>query len=614
MITIKNITWSNWFSYGENNSLNLEEYKVTQIVGKNGTGKSSIPVIIGEILYGKNNLGKTKQKIFNRYLDKATVAATLEFTKDEDEYLIDFSRKTTIKLLLLKNGEDISSHSATNTYKTIQDILGYDFKTFWGLIYQSSKDGLEFLTATDTHRKKFLINLFNLGLYLQIHENFKKLANEKNVAIQVLKGKLNTIESWISKHSDEDLNEKHLKPLPEMDKNAIDKLSDLKLNLLNIKETNKRINDNEQFKSILKDLNTTILTESIIIPNNKTELWNKSQETRKTLIELKSIIQILSKEIAHISSIPDQCPVCFQATDIRFKKDYISKREQDILEHQKDVDKLEKEITTLTKALEDIKVLEARRDYKEKVEKELQELLIKIDETLPTEVIIESELQTEIKNLTDKITELQNSINSIANENAEKSAHNSKVSVIKSQLAEYKDSLKTISDTVVESEELQSNLEIIKKVFGTNGLVSYKIENLSKDLESQINQYLAELSKGRFQLCFTILGDKLNIEIIDDGSSITIEELSAGELARVNTATLLAIRKLMAAISSTKINILFLDEITGVLDEEGKEVLIDILTQETELNTFLVSHEFSHPLVPRISIIKENKISRIENG
>ena len=181
-------------------------------------------------------------------------------------------------------------------------------------------------------------------------------------------------------------------------------------------------------------------------------------------------------------------------------------------------------------------------------------------------------------------------------------------------MAEYKDSLKTISDTVVESEELQSNLEIIKKVFGTNGLVSYKIENLSKDLESQINQYLAELSKGRFQLCFTILGDKLNIEIIDDGSSITIEELSAGELARVNTATLLAIRKLMAAISSTKINILFLDEITGVLDEEGKEVLIDILTQETELNTFLVSHEFSHPLVPRISIIKENKISRIENG
>ena len=68
----------------------------------------------------------------------------------------------------------------------------------------------------------------------------------------------------------------------------------------------------------------------------------------------------------------------------------------------------------------------------------------------------------------------------------------------------------------------------------------------------------------------------------------------------------------LAAISSAKINILFLDEIMGVLDDEGKEVLIDILGNETELNTFLVSHEFTHPLIPQINIIKENKISRIE--
>mgnify|MGYP001813323896 FL=1 len=108
-------------------------------------------------------------------------------------------------------------------------------------------------------------------------------------------------------------------------------------------------------------------------------------------------------------------------------------------------------------------------------------------------------------------------------------------------------------------------------------------------------------------------GEKLNIDILDDDKTITIEELSAGELARVNTATLLAIRKLMAAISSTKLNILFLDEITGVLDEEGKEKLIEILMKEEELNTFLVSHEYDHPLIPKLNIVKENKISRIED-
>ena len=113
-------------------------------------------------------------------------------------------------------------------------------------------------------------------------------------------------------------------------------------------------------------------------------------------------------------------------------------------------------------------------------------------------------------------------------------------------------------------------------------------------------------------MLFSLNGEKLDIDIIDDGKTIGIEELSAGELARITTSTLLAIRKLMAAISSTKINILFLDEIMGVLDEEGKEKLIDILNAETELNTFLVSHEFTHPLIPTINIVKENKISRIE--
>ena len=38
--------------------------------------------------------------------------------------------KSSIKLRLLEDGEDISSHTATNTYKTLQDIIGIDFKTF----------------------------------------------------------------------------------------------------------------------------------------------------------------------------------------------------------------------------------------------------------------------------------------------------------------------------------------------------------------------------------------------------------------------------------------------------------------------------------------------------
>ena len=79
-------------------------------------------------------------------------------------------------------------------------------------------------------------------------------------------------------------------------------------------------------------------------------------------------------------------------------------------------------------------------------------------------------------------------------------------------------------------------MQIYSKAFGTNGLLAYKIENLVKDLEELTNEYLAELSDGRFNLQFVVINDKLNVELDDDGKAVDILSLSAGELARVNTS------------------------------------------------------------------------------
>ena len=88
--------------------------------------------------------------------------------------------------------------------------------------------------------------------------------------------------------------------------------------------------------------------------------------------------------------------------------------------------------------------------------------------------------------------------------------------------------------------------------------------------------------------------------------------MSGGEFSRIQTAILLSIRSLLSKIGGNYINLLFLDEITGVLDDAGKEKLIDILQEENNLNVFLISHDFTHPLIEKISIIKENNISYIE--
>ena len=121
MIKLKKLTWSNCFSYGENNELDLSSDTLTQLVGTNGTGKSSIPLILEEVLFNKNSKGIKKADIANRKIDKG-YSINLSFAVNDDEYVLDVSRKGNIKCRLWKNDEDISSHTATNTYKTLEQI------------------------------------------------------------------------------------------------------------------------------------------------------------------------------------------------------------------------------------------------------------------------------------------------------------------------------------------------------------------------------------------------------------------------------------------------------------------------------------------------------------
>ena len=141
MITLKKLTWNNCFSYADDNMLQLDDSSVTQLVGTNGTGKSSIPLILEEVLFNKNSKGIKKADIPNRHINNG-YDISISFAVEDDEYEIDVVRRANIKVKLFKNGKDISSHTATNTYKSVEQILGIDFKTFSQIVYQNTNASL----------------------------------------------------------------------------------------------------------------------------------------------------------------------------------------------------------------------------------------------------------------------------------------------------------------------------------------------------------------------------------------------------------------------------------------------------------------------------------------
>lgn len=601
MIILKKLIWDNCFSYGDNNVLELDQHTLTQIVGTNGVGKSSIPLIIEEALYNKNSKGVKKADLANRY-GSDSYKIYLELVKNEDEYTIEVTRKgATVKVRLLKNQEDISSHTATNTFKTIQeDILGIDFKTFSQLVYQNTNSSLQFLTATDTVRKKFLIDLLGLEDYVGLFDVFKDAVKELSSESTQLNGSLDTITSWLKDNKlDDGIQILPTQELPEVPAEYENEANELRSKLANITNTNKRIRQNNEFKKLLSqiDINAVNSLEA-------TELL-KSENEQNELGQATAALNAAQKVITKMESLSGVCPTCTQTIDQEKNAELIEVNRNIVVENKLKVAVLKEEIANIEKN---------NKLYTHKVQKqkEFEDLLRSIDRSMPSEYLDENELQKQLSIVSAKIESISKSIKVIAAENQKAEKHNTRIQIILEQTDKFKNDLEKITSKLGTIQEKLSSLEVLKKAFSTNGLLAYKIENLVKELEELTNNYLAELSDGRFTIQFVINSDKLNVEITDNGNVVDILALSSGELARVNTATLLAIRKLMSSISKTKINILFLDEVINVLDEQGREKLVEVLIKEEDLNTYLVSHGWTHPLLNKIDVIKKNNVSFLE--
>ena len=200
-VILKTLEWSNMFSYGPNNKLELNKNKITQLSAPNGSGKSSLALIIQELLFNKNVKGLKKSDILNRYNGAKTWEAKITFSINEDDYeLISKRQGPSTKVTVIRNGIDISEHKVLDTYKELASLIGRDFETFSQLTYQSSKDVLEFLKATDTNRKKFLVNLFGLTKYLELGDNFKLLNGDKEKELTHKTGELKTIEQFLQQN------------------------------------------------------------------------------------------------------------------------------------------------------------------------------------------------------------------------------------------------------------------------------------------------------------------------------------------------------------------------------------------------------------------------------
>ena len=162
---------------------------------------------------------------------------------------------------------------------------------------------------------------------------------------------------------------------------------------------------------------------------------------------------------------------------------------------------------------------------------------------------------------------------------------------LESLLENYKKRETTLKDLKEEMKSTNKDKKIYKilnKAFGKDGIQALIIQNCIPEIETEANKLLSRLTDNRIHLSLELLREKksgglketLDIKISDEVGTRDYELYSGGEAFRTNFALRIALAKLLARRSGTKLRTLIIDEGFGTQDTEGLEQLVQVI-QET---------------------------------
>ncbi len=130
----------------------------------------------------------------------------------------------------------------------------------------------------------------------------------------------------------------------------------------------------------------------------------------------------------------------------------------------------------------------------------------------------------------------------------------------------------------------------LDKAFGKDGIQALIIENAVPQIAEEANAILARLTDNRIQVAFESLRDlkkggtreTLDVKIADEVGERSYHLYSGGEAFRTNFALRIALSKVLAMRSGTRLHTLFIDEGFGTQDEQGLDQLIEAIRKISE--------------------------------
>lgn len=509
------------------------------LVGRNGTGKTTIRNTLDLTLYGKV-ISTTGNKLANKHIPNRTnknLFTSVNFINNNNNNIV-MTRGLDPNTFSI----EVDRTNQTENFKNMspedrENLIGYPYDVFKSFISLSINEFKNFINLTTADKRTVMNKLFNV--------------NRLDTYAEILKQMIKPISDEIEKLKNQIENNKQIK--------------------LEYNSTLKKFNTQENIQDKLSKLKENILAKKPEYSNLENLIKNSQLEFNTTLEELKKTNEIIS--------------------NIRIKTNEIT---NDLIKVEDRLELYKEGVCPYCDTELNDKIKFTHLD-EEKIK--IDDTLSKLKLNMNTAIINQTAVQNKKHEIENKINEHQTKFNTLKIELTEL---NSELKILKESekniiVEDIKQKYTTVSNTLIIQQNRLNELEIklntqksLLSLYTGDEIRSKIIGKMIKPINDYLKKYLIVLESQ-----FTAeLDNQFNATIFERGRlDIPAETMSKGETAKMNIA--IALSYLNMVISIRKTNLIFLDELFDGVDTINVDlilILLKDLAKQYNINIIVVHH------------------------
>ena len=653
---IKNIEFSNFLSYGENQKIDFEKCDGITVVESNPPnfgGKTVLTVDLLMFLFFNETTKTSKaEEIFNRFTDRNKVAVKGEITIDGEEYIIlrnierKLSKKNewTVKTELdfykrLSDGslQNFTGEQRRETEAFIKTSIGTK-EDFLMTILTTATNLEELIDAKPTARGQVLSRFMGLDFLKRKEEAAKEIYSDFS------KGMLSNIYNSEELKTDNQTSQETIDTLTETNLTLDVQLEDAKARILKGQEyrdgllKSKHNIDNELVTvspdKVQEEINGLDLQKAKAISDRDgvkvvepSEFYHedKHDEVKQ---EIKDLITKQAENNAKIKSIEElkssvdggiKCEHCgIELMNAAITNAKIGEL-AGFITHKGELEGLMRELTSKEEGFVNLKKefdeYEKNKLIKEKYELSVERFQLMID-ALKTKLERYSEVQDKIieNNKTDgllikagiRIDELEGEKKTI-----ETSISNNKFTIT-NLTTKITSNLETIRK-IAEEAERERIYKIYLEIFGKNGVTKLIMKTMMPLINSELQRLLEDSCHFRLEVK---INDKNEVDFLMIDNNTQVEKPMASGSGYERSIASLALRAVLSKICSLpRANVVVFDEVFGKMSNDNLEMVSEFFNKIKEYfeKIFVITH---NPLVTNwadnvVRIQKNDNISYV---